>query len=129
MRGYFDTWTDESVSARIRPYNGFDRNQEQYRSIYIEVVNRRILQAGYRLGALLNAYFDPSATNSLQGWASSSRSFDSKARAALGAAYLDRIVLKPISKADIGVQSDLSLIAEFPPDCPHDHEKIETMEF
>lgn len=119
MAGYFDSWLDESTEARIRPYVGYNHNQEVYRRTYIEVVNERILQAGYRLGALLNSIYDPAARDVIANLATSSQAFHTRAREILGTNYMNRIVLRPLSSLKPGEADRLRGMKEFPPPCPH----------
>lgn len=97
MQGYFDTWTRESVDARVPAYTGFDGSQSLYLQKYIDVVKTRLLQAGYRLGGLLNSIYDPSSENTISDLAARSNSLRNGAQSILGANYLNDIVLKPIT--------------------------------
>jgi len=55
---YIMTWLNESLSSRGTTYKGKDGSNEAYFEKSIDPLNERVLQAGFRLAAWLNAILD-----------------------------------------------------------------------
>lgn len=97
LQGTYTDWIRESVEARIPAYGGYSNQQEWYRETYIELVNLRILAAGYRLGNLLNLIFDLPQSKAEPQAVENIGYLDQELQGIAGPDYLSNIHLSPIS--------------------------------
>lgn len=58
QKSFFMTWIDESQAHRTVTYEKVNGTNKAYYTKNIDLVNERVLQAGVRLGAWLNAIFE-----------------------------------------------------------------------